>query len=102
MLHSQYLYLRMGQGLMGSVHTYAQFMDLIFGPLPKSQTMPRMDSIIGTHENSGFSPFIDDHIGGFTDFDSQFKFLHEKYFPQIAFGPVYISGAKTKAFMQTL
>ena len=71
----------MGQDLKGSAYTYAQFTDLIFELLPKSQTMPRMDSIIGTHENGRFSPFMDDHIGGFIDFDSQFKFLHEKYFP---------------------
>ena len=102
MPHSQYLYLRMGQGLKGGTHTYTQFMDLVFGPLPKSKTMPRTDSIIGTHENSRFSPFMDDHIGSFMDFDSQFKFLHEKYFPQIAFGLVYVLGTKTKAFVQTL
>src|SRR5437762_9342352 len=100
--HGQYLYLRMGQGLKGGAHTYAQFTDLVFGPLPKSETTPRTDSIIGTHGNGGFSPFMDDHIGGFTDFDSEFKFLHEMYFPRIAFGPVYLSGAKTKAFVRTL
>ena len=92
----------MRQGFKGSAHTYAQFTDLIFGPLPKSETMPRTDLIIETHESNGFSPFMDDHIGGFTDFDTQFRFLHKKYFPQIAFGLVYVSGAKTKAFVKTL
>ena len=80
MPYRQYLYLRMGQGLKGSTHTYAQFMDLVFGPLPKSEITPRMNSIIGTHENGGFSPFMDDYIGDFMDFNTQFRFLHEKYF----------------------
>ena len=92
----------MKQGLKGGAHTYAQFTDLVFGPLPKGETTSCMDSIIRTHESNGFSPFIDDHIGGFTDFNSQFRFLHEMYFPWIAFGPVYLSGAKTKAFIKML
>src|SRR5438034_1247838 len=80
MSHGQYLYLRMGQGLKVSAHTYTQFTDLVFGPLPKSETMPRMNLIIGTHKNGGFSPFMDDHIGGFTDFDIQFRFFTPKVF----------------------
>ena len=70
MPHSQYLYLRIGQGLKESVHTYAQFTDILFGSLPKSKTIPRMNSIIGTHENSGFSLFIDNYIGSYIDFNS--------------------------------
>src|SRR5205809_5113195 len=65
--HSQYLYLRMGQGLKGSAHTYAQFTDLVFGPLSKSKTTPRMNSIIRTHGNGRFSPFMNNHIGGYMD-----------------------------------
>ena len=61
--------------------------------------MPRMNSIIGIYKNGRFSPFIDDYISGYIDFDSQFKFLYEKYFPQIAFRLVYISEAKTKVFI---
>jgi hypothetical protein len=45
---------------------------------------------------------MDDHIGGFKDYNAQFEFLHNKYFPRIAFGPIYLSGRKTTAFMTTL
>jgi hypothetical protein len=38
----------------------------------------------------------------FKDFDSQFTFLHEEYFPQIMFGPISLSGSKTKAFCTSL
>ncbi|KAI9771529.1 MAG: hypothetical protein M1840_002149 [Geoglossum simile] len=101
-LHGLYFYLRMGQGLKGAVYTYFQFTDLMFGSLPKTTTIPSFPSLIGTHKDSSFSPFMDDHIGGFQDFDSQFTFLHEKYFPRVAFGPVYLSGPKTKAFCTSL
>ena len=40
MPHGQYLYRQMGQGLKGGAHTYAQFTDLVFEPLPKSETIP--------------------------------------------------------------
>lgn len=100
--HGQYMYLRMGQGLKGAPHTYSQFTDLVFGPLPASSISPALPSIIGNQENSGFSPFMDDHLGGFTDFNAQFDFLHQHYFPRIAFGPVYLSGSKTFAFMENL
>jgi hypothetical protein len=92
----------MGQGLRGAPHTYTQFTDLVFGPLPKSETQAKMDSIIGTYAEGGFSPFMDDHLGGFKDFDSQFKFLHEKYFPRVRFGPIALSAKKTKVFVKTL
>src|SRR5437868_11497722 len=61
-----------------------------------------MDSLIGTHWGGGFSPFMDDHIGGFNDFDSQFQFLHTKYFPRVVFGPISLSASKTKVFVKTL
>ena len=32
--NGQWVYQRMGQGLKGGAHTYAQFTDLVFGPLP--------------------------------------------------------------------
>ena len=61
-----------------------------------------MPSIIGTHRTSSFSPFMDDHLGGFPDFEAQFKFLHEEYFPGIAFGLVYLSEVKIWAFCKSL
>jgi hypothetical protein len=92
----------MGQGLKGSAHTYSQFTDLIFGPLPKTDKVAAMLSLIGNHLEGGFTLFMDNHLGGFMDFDTQFRFLHEKYFPRIAFGPVYLSGRKTNAFCNFL
>jgi hypothetical protein len=100
--HSQYLYLHMRQGLRGALHTYAQFTDLVFSSLLKSKTQASMSSIIGTYEEEGFSPFIDDHLEGFKDFDSQFQFLHKRYFSRVAFEPISFSARKTRMFVKTL
>jgi len=102
--HGQYLYLRMGQGLKGAAATYTQFGDLVFGPLPKTEEVPAMPSLIGEQSNGqeAFSLFMDDHCGSATSFDSMFTFLHEKYFPRVAFGPVYLSGSKTFVFTDSL
>ena len=100
--HGLYLYLGRGQELKGAPYTYSQFTSLVFGPLPHTKITEQIPSIIGTHANCGFYPFIDDYIGGFKDFDVQFKFLHKVYFPRVTFGPVYLAGQKTRAFYRSL
>lgn len=100
--HGQYFYLRMGQGLKGAPMTYAQFTDVVFGPMPKTPGHPPLDSILGTRENHGFSVFMDDHLAGFTDFEAQFEWLHRTYFPRVAFGPIYLSPIKTHVFTDSL
>ena len=49
-----------------------------------------------------FGVYMDDHIGAATTFDAMYIFLHNNCFPKVAFGPVYLLGKKTKAFMDTL
>ena len=64
----------MGQGLKGGPHTYAQFSDLVFGPLPpNSEGILRMTILIGKHENCSFQVFMDDHGASATGFDTLFK-----------------------------
>lgn len=100
--HGHYCYLRMGQGLKGASHTYAQFGDLTFGHLPKTEIVPAQDTILKDHGDAAFTIFADDHIGAATSFDSMFEFLHEKYFPRAAFGPIYLAPKKTFLFMDQL
>lgn len=76
--------------LIGAMHTYAQFTDLVFRPLPAQDGYQRFDSIIGDHGDTAFCPFVDDHQGAATTFDGLFDFLHDGYFPRVAFGPVYL------------
>lgn len=100
--NGQWVYLRLGQGLKGAAHTYSQFTDTVFGPLPKVQDIPRMPTLIGVRQEDSFGVYMDDHIGAAKTFDAMYAFLRDSYFPRVAFGPVYLSGKKTKAFMDTL
>ena len=101
--NGQWVYLRMGQGLKGAPHTYAQFSDLVFGPLPPNDKgVARMGTLIGNHGDHAFAVFMDDHAASADDFDTLFDFLYTRYFPRVAFGPVYLSGAKTHIFSDNL
>jgi len=94
--NGQWVYLRMGQGLKGAAHTYSQFSDLVFGPLPANGVgVGRMPTILGTRKDTAFSVYMDDHAASARTFDSMFEFLHRQYFPRVIFGPVYLSGHKT-------
>ncbi len=61
-----------------------------------------MPTLIGVPAEDSFGVYMDDHIGAATTFDAIYTFLHNSYFPRVAFDPVYLSGKKTKAFMDTL
>ncbi len=100
--NGQWVYLRMGQGFKGTAHTYSQFINTVFGPLPKTQNISRMLTLIGVRAEDSFGIYMDDHIGAAITFDAIYTFLHNSYFPRVAFDPVYLSGKKTKAFMNTL
>lgn len=102
MLHGHYAYLRMGQGLKGASHTYNWFGGLTFGHLPKTEVEPAQDTILKDRGESAFSISADDHIGAPTSFDAMFDFLHTKYFPRAAFGPIYLVPKKTYLFMDQL
>ena len=54
-----------------------------------------MLSMIKDYGEAAFCPFVDDHMGAGTNFESLFDLLHLKYFPRVTFGPVYVSGHKT-------
>ncbi|KAI9878296.1 MAG: hypothetical protein M1823_006977 [Watsoniomyces obsoletus] len=93
----------MGQGLKGAPHTYSQFTDLVYGPLPSTkgsgQTWP---TVIGDHGGWAFKPFMDDHLGASTDFETLYSFLRDVYFPRSAFGPVYLAPHKMHVFTDSL
>ncbi|TAQ83554.1 hypothetical protein B7494_g8120 [Chlorociboria aeruginascens] len=100
--NGQWLFKRMGQGLKGAPHTYSQFTDLVFGPLPKTDKCEAFPTLIKDHGHVGFAPFIDDHIGAADSFDALLDFLYEKYFPRVAFGPLSLSPQKTNFFFSAI
>lgn len=88
----------MGQGLSKAASTYSQFTDIVLGPLPQTSMVVRMPTIIGTRKKTTFSLYMDDHLSSAKIFKDMYEFLHETYFPRVAFGPVYLTGKKTFAF----
>ncbi len=59
-------------GLKGSAHTYAQYSDMVFGPLPATNDCPKLPTIIGDHGDVAFSVFMDDHMAAATSFETMF------------------------------
>ncbi|KAJ6125848.1 Ribonuclease H-like protein [Penicillium samsonianum] len=100
--HGQYAHRRMGISLKNAMHTYAQFTGMVFGQLPGSEGNSRQDSTIGDHREAGFSPFVEGHLGSATPYETLFRFLHEKYFPRVVFGPVYLAEKKVRVFESSL
>jgi hypothetical protein len=92
----------MGQGLKGAPHTYSMFTDLVFGPMPSTKDVSSFETLIKDHGDAAFAPFMDDHLGAATDFEAMYTFLHEKYFPRVAFGPICLSEAKLNLFFSEL
>jgi hypothetical protein len=100
--NGQWLFRHMGQGLKGAPYTYSQFTDLVFGLLPRTDTVVSFPTLIGDHGDIGFVPFMDDHIGAAISFDTMYTFLHKKYFLWVAFGPLALSPAKSLFFFNSL
>ena len=88
----------MGQDLTGAASTYFQFSDIVFGPLPPTNKVFRMPTIIDTGKKESFGLYVDDHLSSAKTFEDMFQFLHETYFPFVAFGPVYPTRKKTFEF----
>lgn len=96
--NDQWIYLKMGQGLTRAAHTYSQFSNIIFGPLPKTDKVPRMPTIIGTGDKTLFGLYMNDYLSLTRTFGDMFKFLHKIYFSYVVFGPVYLIRKKIFAF----
>ena len=95
----QFAYLRMGQGLSGAPHTYAQLKDLATGHIPKPHSE---DSLTGDREDGAFHTFFDDHLGADTTFENQMGFLHERYFPRLHWAKLVLNPAKRHFFMESI
>ena len=92
----QFAYLRMGQGLTGVPHTYAQLKDLVMGPIPE----PRGERpLAGETKEFAFITFFDDDMGATTSFEAQLNFLHDQYFPRMHWAKLVLNPAKSHFFM---
>ena len=95
----QFAYLRMGQGLSGAPHTYAQLKDLAMGHIPEPQAE---ESLTGDREDGAFHTFFDDDLGADTTFENQMRFLHERYFPRLHWARLVLNPVKSHFFMESI
>lgn len=75
---------------------------MVFGYLPKTDMVSAQLSLLGNHNDWGFSLFMNNHIGAATSFEGIFNFLYKYYFPQASFGPVYFIPHTTFVFIDQL
>lgn len=86
----------MGQGLTGGPSTYSRLKDIVTGPIPQPHTEPALANvdpkrIVSRH-------FVDDNVGGYTNFDTLYEFLHTHYFPRLAWARLTLNPKKTFFF----
>ena len=96
--NGQWQYLRMGQGLAGAPQTYARLKDIVSGEIPE----PDPEPCLSRCTTGAFEYFVDDDFGGFPNFKSQFDFLHNHYFPQLAWAKLSLQGRKCGFFLDKI
>lgn len=100
-IYGSLCYLRMGQGLTGASGTYLKLKDTVFGHIPDGKggfepPLGEADTDVSCHF------YMDDDIGGATDVDRLAAFLHEHYFPRLAWAKLTLSPKKCRFFTDML
>jgi len=90
--------LRMGQWLAGSPQTYARLKGLFCEAIP----VPNAEPCLNKCTNGAFECFVDDDFGGFESFGEQFDFLHNDYFPRLAWARITLKGSKGGFFLDRI
>ena len=90
----------MGQGLSGAPQTYTRLKDTLAGPIPEPNKEPALDQF-GVRGGS-FQYFMDDDFGAHRTYDDQWTFLHQGYFPRLAWGRFTLRPKKTGFFLEKI
>ena len=98
----QFYYLRMPMGLTGAPATYARLKDLTFGPIPAPDSEPAVISTLIDYPGMTFKYFVDDDYGASHTFGALLNFLHQVYFPRIAWAKLTLKPSKSKFFLSNI
>ncbi|KAJ8175493.1 hypothetical protein LV161_008779 [Aspergillus fumigatus] len=90
----QFCYLRMGQGLTGAPGTYSKLKDLAMGAIPEPSSEAALTSLPGV----GFEYFMDDDAAATENMNNMVSFLHQHYFPRLAWAGLTLNPAKSVFF----
>jgi hypothetical protein len=77
---------------------YSPLKDLMAGPIPEPNAEPPRLGITADG-TSAFEYFVRDDMGASVSFERQLEFLHEVYFPRIAWSKLTLSPGKSSFFM---
>lgn len=93
----QMCYLRMGQGCTGGPGTYTQLKDIVTSSIPGPDSEPALSDAMP--QAVAFDHFVDDDIGGADSFSNLVTFLHEHYFPRLAWAKLTLNPSKCTFFV---
>ena len=96
----QFCYLRMGQGCTGGPGTYTQLKDITTGYIPSPNEEPPLAEVM--KGRATFDHFVDDDIGGAATFDDMIEFLHNHYFPRLAWAKLTLNPTKCTFFVDSV
>jgi hypothetical protein len=89
----------MGQGLAGKPQTYSRLKDIMAGLILSPDPEPALSKmeILGV-----FEVFIDGDYGAHHTFDDQYKLLHIKYIPRLAWSGLTAKPKKSGFFLEKI
>ena len=91
----QFCYLRMGQGCTGGAGTYARLKDIMTSAIPNPNAEPSLDEAM---TDAHYQHYLDDDLGGASSFEGLMDFLHNHYFPRLAWAKLTLNPKKCMFF----
>ena len=92
---------RMPQGSGSAGFTMSELMNIALGPIPEPLPEP---SLLHSEGDSAQPPplafYMDDLFGGYPDFETQFSFLRDHFFPRIEWAQLQLAFKKLKLFVR--
>lgn len=101
-LHGRPCYLRMGQGLAGAPRTYSKLKDIVFGVIPAKRGENSEPPLSEVDPDVTCEYYMDDDLGGATTVDKLIWFLHNHYFPRVAWAKLTLSPSKCRFFSEEI
>lgn len=89
---------RMPQGLRSAGFTMSELMNITLGPIPEPCSEPSLMHGEAT-KAAPIAFYMDDLFSGHPDFESQFAFLRDQFFPQIEWAKLTLSFQKFRLFV---
>ena len=94
--------IRMQQDSMSAGFTLAELMYRVFGFLPPPHNEPSLLHSPDPAESASLTFYMNDIFGGFGDFEKQFAFLKNQFFPRIEWARLRLTFKKLHLFAESV